>query len=80
VLCSKYGWAKDHHIALGIPYWMNDFDVPGKENDSHGIANTFLFEKWNLIKETNDEENQVDIDNAYDLYGDSDRLQTERGS
>ena len=54
VLCSKYGWAKDHHIALGIPYWMNDFDIPGKENDSQGIANIFLFEKWNLIKETND--------------------------
>ena len=53
VLCSKYGWAEDHHIALGIPYWMNDFDIPGKENDSQGIANIFLFEKWNLIKETN---------------------------
>jgi len=54
VLCSKYGWAKDHHIALGIPYWMNDFDIPGKENDSQGIANIFVFEKWNLIQETND--------------------------
>ena len=54
VFCAKYGWAKDHHIALGIPYWMNDFDIPGKENDSHGVANIFLFEKWNIIKETND--------------------------
>ena len=54
VLCSKYGWAEDHHIALGIPYWMNDFDIPGKENDSQGIANIFVFEKWHLIKETND--------------------------
>lgn len=53
VLCSKYGWAEDHHIALGIPYWMNDFDIPGKENDSQGLANIFVFEKWNLIKETN---------------------------
>ena len=53
VLCSKYGWAKDHHIALGIPYWMNDFDIPGKENDSQGIGNIFVFEKWELIKETN---------------------------
>lgn len=53
VLCSKYGWAEDHHIALGIPYWMNDFDIPGKENDSQGIGNIFVFEKWNLIKETN---------------------------
>jgi len=53
VLCSKYGWAEDHHITLGIPYFMNDFDIPGKENHSHGLANIFVFEKWNLIKETN---------------------------
>jgi hypothetical protein len=32
---------------------MNDFDIPGKENNSHGITNIFLFEKWNIIKETN---------------------------
>ena len=53
VLCSKYGWARDHHIALGIPYWMNDFDIPGKENDSQGITNIYVFEKWKIIKETN---------------------------
>jgi hypothetical protein len=53
VLCSKYGWAENHHIALGVPYWMNDFDIPSKENDSDGLANIFVFEKWNLIKETN---------------------------
>jgi len=53
VLCSKYGWAENHHITLGIPYLMNDFDIPGKENDSHGLANIFVFEKWNLIRETN---------------------------
>jgi len=53
VLCSKYGWAENHHLALGIPYWMNDFDIPGRENDSQGIGNIFLFEKWELLKETN---------------------------
>lgn len=53
VLCSKYGWAEDHHITLGIPYFLNDFDIPGKENDSQGLANIFVFEKWNLIRETN---------------------------
>lgn len=52
-LCVKYGWAKDHHIAVGIPYWINDFDIPGKTNDSAGLANAFIFEKWNCIKETN---------------------------
>jgi hypothetical protein len=54
VLCTKYGWAKDHHIALGIPYWLNDFDIPGKENDCDGLANIYVFEKWNFIRETND--------------------------
>jgi len=53
VVCTKYGWAENHHIAIGIPYWMNDFDIPNKENDSRGLANIFIFEKWNIIKETN---------------------------
>lgn len=53
VLCTKYGWAEDHHIAIGVPFWFNDFDIPGKTNDSEGLANAFIFEKWNIIKETN---------------------------
>jgi len=53
VLCFKYGWAENHHIAVGIPYWFNDFDIPGKENDRDGFANVFVFEKWQVIKETN---------------------------
>ena len=52
-LCLKYGWAKNHHIAVGIPYWMNDFDIPGKENDHDGLANVFIFEKWSVLQETN---------------------------
>jgi hypothetical protein len=52
-LCLKYGWAGNHHLALGIPYWFNDFDIPGKENDSHGFANMYVFEKWRAIQETN---------------------------
>jgi len=54
LLCLKYGWAEDHHIALGIPHFINDYDLPGSSNnDSMGIGNIFLFEKWNIIKETN---------------------------
>jgi len=53
VLCFKYGWAKNHHIAVGVPYWFNDFDIPGKENDHDGFANVFVFEKWQAIQETN---------------------------
>ena len=53
VLCAKYGWAENHHIALGVPYFFNDFDINGDENRSNGIGNIFLFEKWNAIQETN---------------------------
>jgi hypothetical protein len=52
-LCLKYGWAKNHHIAVGIPYWSNDFNIPGKENHHGGLANVYVFEKWRAISETN---------------------------
>lgn len=52
-LCLKYGWAKNHHLAVGIPYWFNDFDIPGSENDYNGFANVYVFEKWKVISETN---------------------------
>jgi hypothetical protein len=32
---------------------INDFDLNGSTNDSHGLGNIFVFEKWNFIKETN---------------------------
>ena len=51
-LCTKYGWAENHHIAIGVPFWFNDFDT-GTPNDSSGLANMYVFEKWNCIKETN---------------------------
>ncbi len=51
-LCTKYGWAENHHIAIGVPFWFNDFDT-SSPNDSKGLANAFVFEKWNCIKETN---------------------------
>ncbi len=49
--CTKYGWAKDHHLAVGIPYIYNDFEL-STDNHSHGIGNIFIFEKWNFMKET----------------------------
>ena len=52
-LCFKYGWAEDHHIAVGIPYLANDYDLPGKTNDNDGLGNIYVFEKWNCVKETN---------------------------
>jgi len=53
VTCTKYGWAEDHHLAIGVPILFNDFDIPGNSNHSQGPGNIFLFEKWNIIKETN---------------------------
>lgn len=51
-ICAKYGWAKNHHIAFAIPYWFNDFDTT-KSNDSQGLSNIYVFEKWRFIQETN---------------------------
>jgi len=53
VLTARYGWAKDHHLALGIPYFRNHIDFKGKTLETSGIGNVFVFEKWNLIKESN---------------------------
>jgi hypothetical protein len=53
VLTAKYGWAKDHHLAFGIPYLRNHSDFQGKVLETSGIGNVFVFEKWNLIKESN---------------------------
>jgi len=52
VLCTKYGWADDHHLAIGIPYLFNDYNLTNP-NDSRGLSNVFFFEKWNIIKESN---------------------------
>ena len=52
VICTKYGWARDHHIAIGIPIHFNDFDTGASSNHSRGLCNVFIFDKWNLVKET----------------------------
>jgi hypothetical protein len=52
-LTFKYGWAENHHIAVGIPHWVNDWDIPGSDNHEAGLANVFIFEKWKCIQETN---------------------------
>jgi hypothetical protein len=73
VYCTKYGWAEDHHIALGVPFFFNDFETGSSSNNSKGLGNIFIFEKWNLVKETNDCP-AVALDFWYYLpTGDSDR-------
>ena len=52
VFCTKYGWAENHHIAVGVPVLFNDFDTGTTTNNSRGLGNIFVFEKWNLIRET----------------------------
>lgn len=51
--CAKYGWAKDHQIAIGIPFLENDFSYGSTLNTSSGLVNIFIFEKWQFMKETN---------------------------
>jgi len=52
VLVAKYGWAKHHHAALGVPYLRNHTDVAGTVARNDGLGNVFVFEKWNCIKES----------------------------
>lgn len=53
VFITKYGWAENHHIAVGVPVLFNDFDTgTTTNNSSRGLGNLFVFEKWNLIQET----------------------------
>jgi len=74
VFCTKYGWAENHHLAMGIPIYFNDFDIGGSKNKNEGLGNIFLFEKWNLIKETETSPG-VAVDFWYYLAtGDSRRL------
>lgn len=52
VVTFKYGWHEDHHIGLGIPWIWSDFNYGSKDMDHNGLGNIFIYEKWNLIKET----------------------------
>ena len=54
VYCAKYGWTENHQIAIGIPFVGNNFNFGTTRNKSQGISNIFIFEKWKVIKETND--------------------------
>ena len=49
---AKYGWAKDHHIVVGVPYMWSDYHIGGRHMETNHVGNVFLFEKWNPIKET----------------------------
>ncbi len=51
-VCAKYGWTKNNQIAIGIPYWSNDFDT-SNPNDNQGFSNIYIFEKWRFVQETN---------------------------
>lgn len=52
MLTAKYGWRKDHHLALGIPYIWTEFESSKTSIDENGIGNIFVFEKWKFANET----------------------------
>jgi len=45
VLCVKYGWNADHHMAVGVPYADSD-------TGNSGVTNPFIFEKWRIARES----------------------------
>jgi hypothetical protein len=49
---AKYGWAKNHHVVLGIPYMWTDHHIGSKDLETNHLGNVFVFDKWQLIKET----------------------------
>jgi len=51
-LVAKYGWAGNHHAAVGIPYIWNNLSVGAADVDTNGLGNVFIFEKWNFIAES----------------------------
>ncbi len=53
VFCTKFGWAENQMLALGIPYLHNNLNYGSVRNQSKGIGNIFIFNKWNFMKETN---------------------------
>lgn len=74
VFCAKYGWAKDHQIAVGVPFLDNNFNYGSVRNKSFGLGNVFIFEKWQFMKETNDLP-AMSVDLWYYLpTGDPDRM------
>ncbi len=53
VVCAKYGWHEDHHLGLGVPYIRTDLKTGKRDSENNGFGNVFLFEKWNVLPETN---------------------------
>ena len=52
VFTAKWGWAENHHLALGIPYIWSDFHNSKTSLDHEDFGNVFIFEKWKFIEET----------------------------
>ena len=74
VFCTKFGWAKDQMLALGIPYLHNNFNYGSVRNKSEGIGNIYVFNKWNFMKETDTLPN-MSVDFWYYFpSGDPDRM------
>ncbi len=51
--CARYGWLTDHQLAIGVPYFENNYNYGSVRNESHGTGNIYVYDKWSLIKESN---------------------------
>ncbi|MBN1589551.1 MAG: hypothetical protein JW888_08560 [Pirellulales bacterium] len=49
---AKYGWAENHHVVLGVPYYWTGYHMGGRHMETNHVGNVFLFDKWALVKET----------------------------
>lgn len=49
-LLLRFGWARNHHIAVSVPLVFNDSHGAGKSIHNNGLASVFVFEKWPLVK------------------------------
>ncbi len=49
---AKYGYIKDAHVAVGVPYIWTELKSSKKDIDDDHIGNVFVFHKWNCIKES----------------------------
>jgi hypothetical protein len=50
-LSFKYGWAKNHHVGVSVPFIWNDIEIGSSDMRNEGLANVAVFEKWNFLPE-----------------------------
>lgn len=49
---AKIGYAKNAHVAIGVPYIRTDLTSGKKDISDEHLGNIFVFHKWNCMPET----------------------------